>query len=359
MPRQERDENAGKAVAGGERSVGAALDRGHFEEAGEPCAGAGDRRASDDEPPDRQALRERSAEIAARDPRREAESRPLEEEIERDAEQDADREAPMDVGARNFADHVGVAERLGRWLVGVRDVAQHALDEEVHDRDADVGQQQRRDRLVDAPRVAQEAGESDPEGADDHGEHRHDRECDERRRDADHRDRDSGGGKAAKHERALAADHDEAKTRGNRHRERGQDERRRALQRVLEREGRSEAASPDIVDEVDRRLADREEKKSEQRRRNRKRKHRDGDVFGVRAQLQQQCRTRAFRDPSPIRSREAPVAKGAFDIRLIRPVAIVKSSSPRPPRAGSPSCRGTGRDCRRSCRSRPCPSCCP
>src|ERR1700727_591319 len=141
MPRQERDENASKAVASRERSVGATLNRRNFEKTGEPCAGAGDRRTSDDEPPDRQPLRERRAEIAARDSRGEAERRLLEEEIEYDAEQDADCEAPMDVRARNFADHIGVAERLGRWLVGIRDVAQHALDEEVHDRDADIGQQ--------------------------------------------------------------------------------------------------------------------------------------------------------------------------------------------------------------------------
>src|SRR5580704_7294659 len=65
MPSQERNENTSKAVAGGERSVGAALDRRHFEEASEPSAGAGDRRTSDDQPPDGQSLRQRSAEIAA------------------------------------------------------------------------------------------------------------------------------------------------------------------------------------------------------------------------------------------------------------------------------------------------------
>ena len=75
-------------------------------------------------------------------------------------------EAPMDLGAGNRSDHIGLAERLGRRLVRVGEVAQRALDEEVHDRDADIGQQQRGDRLVDAARIAQEAGEADPEAAD-------------------------------------------------------------------------------------------------------------------------------------------------------------------------------------------------
>src|ERR1700722_1772326 len=52
MPREERDENAGKAVAGGDGRFRAALDRRHFEEAGEPGAGAGDSATSNNEPPD-------------------------------------------------------------------------------------------------------------------------------------------------------------------------------------------------------------------------------------------------------------------------------------------------------------------
>ena len=39
------DQDAGEAVAGDERSVGAALDRRDLEEAGEPGAAAGDRRS--------------------------------------------------------------------------------------------------------------------------------------------------------------------------------------------------------------------------------------------------------------------------------------------------------------------------
>ena len=44
VAREEGDEDAGEAVAGGERGVGAALDGRDLEEAGEAGAGAGDRR---------------------------------------------------------------------------------------------------------------------------------------------------------------------------------------------------------------------------------------------------------------------------------------------------------------------------
>ena len=157
VAREERDQDAGEAVARGERGVGAALDRRDFEEAGEAGAGAGDQRAGHDQPADRQPLRERRAKIAAGDARREAEGRARHQHIERDGEQDADREAPVHVGAGNLADHIGVADRLGRGLVGIGRVAQRAFDEEIHDRDADIGQQQRGDRLVDAARVCAES----------------------------------------------------------------------------------------------------------------------------------------------------------------------------------------------------------
>ena len=78
---EERHENAGEAVTGGERRVGAPLDGRDLEKSRQPGAGAGDRRAADDEPADRQPLRERGAKIAARDPRREAEGRARHQEV--------------------------------------------------------------------------------------------------------------------------------------------------------------------------------------------------------------------------------------------------------------------------------------
>ena len=76
---------------------------------------------------------------------------------------DAEHQAPMHVRAGDGADHVGVADRPGRRLVEARRIAQRPLDEMVHQRDGDVGQQQARDRLVDAAPLAQRAGQRDPE----------------------------------------------------------------------------------------------------------------------------------------------------------------------------------------------------
>ena len=60
--------------------------------------------------------------------------------------------------------------------------------------------------------------------------------------------------------------------------------------------------------------------------------------------------------------RSDDVARGASCQRRVRhrlfPFAF-RSSSRRRPLAGNPSYRGMGRDYRRSCRSRPCQSCCP
>ena len=120
----------------------------------------------------------------------------------------------------------------------------------------------------------------------------------------------------------------------------------------------AKAASPHIGDEVDRRLSDRQQKDREQRRCDQKRNERNDDVFRIGAQPHAKIGTGL---PRPGFDQ---VTRGASRQRRVRheaarPAAIVKSSSRRPPRADSPSCRGTGRDCRRSCRSRPCRSCCP
>ena len=77
---------------------------------------------------------------------------------------------------------------------------------------------------------------------------------DDRRHAAgDQRNGDRRGGEAAEHQRALAADHDEAERAGSANASAGEDQRRGALQRVLERERRAEAAGPDQLEELDRR----------------------------------------------------------------------------------------------------------
>ena len=67
---------------------------------------------------------------------------------------------------------------------------------------------------------------------------------------------DHGCGQAAEHERAFAADDDEASLRRQRHAQRRQDQRRGALQRVLPREAAAESAFVDERVDFERILAD-------------------------------------------------------------------------------------------------------
>ena len=58
LPGHEGDQDARKAIAGVKRRIGLALYRRDLEEAGEPRTGAADRGASNEEPANRQALRQ-------------------------------------------------------------------------------------------------------------------------------------------------------------------------------------------------------------------------------------------------------------------------------------------------------------
>ena len=101
---------------------------------------------------------------------------------------------------------------------------------------------------------------------------------------ADHqRNSDGRGSKAAKHQRAFAADDDKADARRQRHAQRGQDQRRGTLQRVLQRKRGAEAAALDELEKLDRRLAQREQQQRKQKSGDTQRQQRDHDVFGAAA----------------------------------------------------------------------------
>ena len=123
VPGEERDQDAGIAVAGGERGVGVALDRRDLEHAGKPGKGAAERGEADDQRPDRQALQLRGADIAAGDARGEAPGGLLDQDPGDDAGDDADGEAPVDVHAGHVADakaaSIGAVDGLLR-LAGSR-----------------------------------------------------------------------------------------------------------------------------------------------------------------------------------------------------------------------------------------------
>src|SRR4051812_33049704 len=76
MAGEKSDQNASKPIACDQRGIGAALNGGHFEEAGQTGAGAGNHAANDDELADRQPLRQRRACVAAGDADRKTEGGP-------------------------------------------------------------------------------------------------------------------------------------------------------------------------------------------------------------------------------------------------------------------------------------------
>jgi hypothetical protein len=119
------------------------------------------------------------------------------------------------------------------------------------------------DGFVDAAVVAENADEADPHRADERRGNDHQRHDHPGRRPADERDGDRRCREAAEHEGTLAADDDHAEPSRHSDAERGEDERRRAHQRVLPRKGSAEAAAPEQVEELGRRLAEDEKKDGE------------------------------------------------------------------------------------------------
>ena len=89
LPREKRDKDAGKAIAGGEVGVGAALHGGDFEHAGEPGRRAGEKTDGQDQLADAQAHNLGGADVAAGDPRGEAEHRVIDQNVGGDGRNNA------------------------------------------------------------------------------------------------------------------------------------------------------------------------------------------------------------------------------------------------------------------------------
>ena len=134
LPRQEGDEDAGKAIAGGEIGVGAALHGGDLDHAGEAGRAAGEKADRQDELADAKSDDLRGADVAAGNPRGEAEHGVIDQDVGRERRDQAEYQPPMHVGAGNAADHVGGADFAGRRLVEAGGVAHRALDQMVEDR---------------------------------------------------------------------------------------------------------------------------------------------------------------------------------------------------------------------------------
>ena len=91
--------------------------------------------------------------------------------------------------------------------------------------------------------------------------------------------RGRGGGERPHQQRALAADDDEAELRRQRRAQRGEDERRRAGERVLPGEPGAERALVHVEIEIERVLAEQRDEDPERDERRHQRERGDDDVF--------------------------------------------------------------------------------
>src|SRR6267142_3710583 len=106
LPRQEGNQNAGKAITGGEIGVGAALhgrDLDHARKAGRAARQKADRQ---DQFTDAESDDPGRADVAAGHPGSEAEHGVIDQDIGCNGYDDTERQPPMNVGARNAADHI-------------------------------------------------------------------------------------------------------------------------------------------------------------------------------------------------------------------------------------------------------------
>ena len=133
MARDERDQDAGIAVAGDQRGVRVGVHRRDLDRAGEARAAAAERAGEQDQAVRRQPDELRRAQVAADDAHREAARREREPEAERKARDDAEHEPPMHVGAGDAADLDRLGERSRRRLVERRRIAQRPFDELLED----------------------------------------------------------------------------------------------------------------------------------------------------------------------------------------------------------------------------------
>ena len=140
LPRQEGNKDAGETVAGGEIGVGAALHGGDLDHARKAGRAAREKADRQDQFADAEAHDLRRADVAAGNPRGEAEHGVIDQDVGRERGDHAEHQSPMHVGAGNAADHVGCADLAGRRLVEAGGVAHHALDQMVEDRKADIDQ---------------------------------------------------------------------------------------------------------------------------------------------------------------------------------------------------------------------------
>src|SRR5436190_2571232 len=244
LPGEKGHEDPGVTVADHERCAGPAVNGGDLRRPGETGCSPRDQARDQRQPADWDAGHAGGTHVATDDPGCEPEYRVLHQHVRDDAPDDAEDKAPVDVHAWDQTDHVALAHVPARRSVEDERIAHWAAHEVVHQGDGDIVEKKTADRLVDAPVIAQAAGETDPEPARRHTSEHHrgdDRPVRSARKDR----RDRYGGERSDDQGALGADHDEPEPSRQGGTERGEHQRRRPLQRVLPGEPASEGAAVD------------------------------------------------------------------------------------------------------------------
>jgi hypothetical protein len=148
----------------------------------------------------------------------------------------------------------------------------------IEDREADIDQEQARDRLVDTAVLPERARKRDPEPAAHDAGANH-RNLYQQRRRPRHGQGDRCRGQGSDQQRAFAADDDHAELRGQGGTQRRQDQRCRACQRVLPGEPGAERALIHVEIQIERVLAEQCHENAEYGERADQRRARDQDVF--------------------------------------------------------------------------------
>ena len=255
MPRDERHQDARKAVPGEHRGIRLVMDGGDFDHAGQPGRGPAEETRHQDQQADRQSGGLRRADIAAGHAGGKAERRVIHQDPREHAGHDAVRQAPVDVHAEHRAQHGRFRDRIGRRLVQARRIAHRSFDQKIEDVDGDstpaAGSKSsrsrranaavRRTRAISKPPATMPATAM-PSWIPNEGK-------------AVQQQGRFRGRQAAQGQRPFAADDDQSQPRGKCGAQGGQNQRGGPRQRVLPRKARAEAADVHPIEQLGRRHA--------------------------------------------------------------------------------------------------------
>ncbi|RMR94874.1 hypothetical protein ALP75_204397 [Pseudomonas syringae pv. actinidiae] len=264
MARGEGDQNAAGAVACDQRSIRAALHCRDLKHAGQTRRRAAQQATEQNQAVHRQADHQRGAHVAADHREGKALDAVAHQHIRQQTGDHARHQPPMHFKTvTDGADQVGIVQRRGRRFIQACRIAQRPFHQLPEQRQGDVGKQQAADRLIDPTALAHQATQADPQRAHGHCRQRHAGQHQSRRQVSQPQGGDRRG-QCAEHQCAFAADNNQPGPCRQSDAERGQHQRRCALQGVLQREPGAKRAFADQLQCLPRRLALNRQKQPEQ-----------------------------------------------------------------------------------------------